>query len=257
MEVKSWEVKEQFCFPQSFGVPKEVKTIKVTPQYFQEEIDEMVHINGIYHITCHVEFEEGEVEHHATSEFTEIEDLDLQGELGYFEYAVPMSVEISKERIQQDTSPSISVENINCKAESDGIEIVWFVNCEYETSRPLKTEVVMTDLIEEEEEQTEVVEVLPFNFTQDEESSEDTMQVQLESEELEEVTVEPLKPTQIVVSAEQQSTNEDDQQDLPKVAIKHNETESSVEGESELQFILDLEDGYTKLSFPSNNVLKQ
>ena len=229
MEVKSWEVKEQFCFPQSFGVPKEVKTINVTPQYFHEEMDNMVHINGIYHITCHVEFEEGEVEHHATSEFTEIEDLDLNGELGYFEYAVPMSVEISKDRLQAETLPTVSIETINCKAESDGIEIVWLVNCEYETHRPKAVEVVaevMHEMIEEVEEA-----------------------LVLESSS---------SSSEAFVSNEQQSPSMvlEPVQEPTSVTIKKREVESPVEDDSELQFIFNLEDGYTKLSFPSNNVLK-
>lgn len=227
MEVKSWEVKEQFCFPQSFGVPKEVKTINVTPQYFHEEMDNMVHINGIYHITCHVEFEEGEVEHHATSEFTEIEDLDLNGELGYFEYAVPMSVEISKDRIQSETLPTVSVETINCKAESEGIEIVWLVNCEYETHRPKAEEAI----VEVKQEMIEEVE---------------------ETVVLESSHMEPL------VSAEQQAPSmaQEAVQEQGNVSIKTREVESMVGDDYELQFILDLEDSYTKLSFPSNNVLK-
>ncbi|WP_298470269.1 hypothetical protein [Psychrobacillus sp. FSL K6-4046] len=228
MEVKSWEVKEQFCFPQSFGVPKEVKTINVTPQYFHEEMDNMVHINGIYHITCHVEFEEGEVEHHATSEFTEIEDLDLNGELGYFEYAVPMSVEISKDRIQAETLPTVSIETINCKAESDGIEIVWLVNCEYETHRP-KTEEVVAEVRQEMIEEVE-----------------------------ETLVLESSSHREAFVSNEQQSprTVQEPVQEQTNVTIKNREVESPAEDDSELQFIFNLEDGYTKLSFPSNNVLK-
>ena len=62
MEVKVWDVKEQFLFPASFGIPKEIKTVEVTPQYEQSETEDSIQIMGIYHITCHVEFEEGELE---------------------------------------------------------------------------------------------------------------------------------------------------------------------------------------------------
>ncbi|TQR19185.1 hypothetical protein [Psychrobacillus vulpis] len=136
MVVKTWDVKEQFLFPESFGIPKEIKTVEVTPQFEQNETEDSINIIGIYHITCHVEFEEGEHAHHATSEFTQIEDLDVQGEVGYFEYAVPMSIEISKEKVQTGCSPTLNVQHVNSKTtEHASIEIAWSVQCEYETAK--------------------------------------------------------------------------------------------------------------------------
>ena len=133
MEVKNWDVKEQFLFPASFGVPKQIRTVAVTPQFEQKETEESIQIVGIYHITCHVEFEEGEHAHHATSEFTQIEDLDVQGEVGYFEYAVPMSVEIAKDKIQPGSSPTLNVQHVKAKTtEHAAIEIAWSVHCEFE-----------------------------------------------------------------------------------------------------------------------------
>jgi len=184
MEVKVWDVKEQFLFPASFGIPKDIKTVEVTPQYEQSETEDSIQITGIYHITCHVEFEEGEHEHHATSEFTQIEDLDVQGEVGYFEYAVPMSVEISKDKIKPGFSPSLDVRRVHSKTtDHAAIEIAWSVYCKYEAP----------------------------------------MVVEKESEREDSYEVEML------------------------------ESPNSVE--SELQFILDLDDGMSKLTFPSNYVL--
>lgn len=186
MVVKTWEVKEQFRFPQSFGIPKEVKNVAVTPQYELSEMEESIQIVGIYHITCHVQFEEGEHAHHATSEYTQIEDLDVQGEVGYFEYAVPMSVEISKEKMQAGTSPKINVQQVKSKpTEHETIEIVWTVHVEYEGAK----------------------------------------QPVLQKSE----PTEPTEPTE------------------PEII------DASLR-ESELQFILELDDGYSRLSFPSNNV---
>ncbi|MEI4769394.1 hypothetical protein WAX74_07015 [Psychrobacillus sp. FJAT-51614] len=184
MEVKVWDVKEQFLFPASFGIPKEIKTVEVTPQYEQSETEDTIQINGIYHITCHVEFEEGEHEHHATSEFTQIEDLDVQGEVGYFEYAVPMSVEISKDKIQEGYTPSLDVRRVNSKTtDHAAVEIGWSVYCEYEAPKVVEKEV-------NREEASNEVEMV--------------------------------------------------------------ESPNSVE--SELQFIFDLDDGMSKLTFPSNYV---
>ena len=196
MEVKNWEVKEQFRFPQSFGIPKEIKTVKVTPQYEHNDGEETLQTVGIYHITCYVKFEEGEQAHHATSDFTQIEDLDVQGELGYFEYAVPMSVEISKQKIQAGTTPTLSVQNVNSRTtEHEGIEIMWTVNCEYETVRPSKVEKEAVVLLDDTEE-----------------ADTQTAEQQVAAQEQEEVE------------------------------------------ESELQFILNLDDGHSKVTYPSNYV---
>lgn len=189
MTTRTWDVKEQFRFPQSFGVPKEIKNVAVTPQCEVTEKEDVIQIVGIYHITCHVKFEEGEHEHHATSEFTEIEDLDVQGEVGYFEYAVPMSIEIGKDKLKEGSKPTVHVNHINSKpTQQMAIEVGWTVHCEYE-------------------------------------------------EAPEPETVKPL------VEAESPNPAE-------PMEVKNPKGDNS-----ELQFILDLDDGYSKLSFPSNNVL--
>lgn len=200
MEVKNWDVKEQFLFPASFGVPKEVRTVAVTPQFEQKETEEAIQIVGIYHITCHVEFEEGEHAHHATSEVTQIEDLDVQGEVGYFEYAVPMSIEIAKDKVRPGSSPSLNVQHVKTrKTEHAAIEIAWSVHCEFEG--PNKEE------------------------------------IELEIEIEKKIELEPI--------SEEKETKET--KETP-------ENEQAKKEESELQFILDLDDGYSKLSFPSNYV---
>ncbi|WP_313891710.1 hypothetical protein [Psychrobacillus sp.] len=195
MVVNSWDVKEQFLFPASFGVPKEIKAVAVTPQFEQTVIDDSIQISGIYHITCHVAFEEGELAHHATSEFTQIEDLDVQGEVGYFEYAVPMSIDIPKDKVQPGYSPTLTVQDVHSKTtEHPAIEIGWSVQCAYEPAALVKEEI------------------------------------------LEEVE-------QVVILAE---TKQEAALDVQ---------ESTVFEQSELQFIFDLDDGMSKQTFPSNNIL--
>ncbi len=237
MVVKSWEVKEQFCFPQSFGKPKGVKAVNVTPQYIHRNEADAIEVNGIYHITCHVEFEEGEVAHHATSEFTQIEDLDLQGDLGYFEYAVPMSVEVSKEKIPSECTPKVSVQEIDTKAEQDGIEIMWVVNFEYETSKP-----VMEPGEKLQEKTMESSSRAPIVL---ESSSSSSSAVEIFESSNKSFTEE------VVLEASPKVEKEE-----PRISV----TETNVEGpsfDSELEFIHSLEDGYTKVTFPSNNVFEK
>ena len=188
MATKTWDVTEQFRFPRSFGLPNEIKNVAVTPQCEIVEKDDIIQVDGIYHITCHVQFEPSDQEHHATSEFTEIEDLDVQGEVGYFEYAVPMSIEIGKNKLKEGSKPTVHVNHIRSKPTQEmAIEIGWTVHCEYEDAPKLET-------------------------------------------------VEPL------VEAESPNPAE-------PMEVKNPTSE-----EFELQFILDLDDGYSKQSYPSNNV---
>lgn len=200
MEVKNWDVKEQFLFPESFGVPKEIRTVAVTPQFEQKETVESIEIVGIYHITCHVEFEEGEHAHHATSEVTQIEDLDVQGEVGYFEYAVPMSIEIAKDKIRAGSSPTLNVQHVKAMTtEHAAIEIAWSVRCEFEGPNQEEVEI----------------------------------EIEIEKK----IELEPI--------SEEKETKE---------TKETHESEQTKKEESELQFILDLDDGYSKISYPSNYV---
>lgn len=227
MEVKNWDVRERFLFPQSFGIPKRIKNVEVTPQYEQKDTEDVRKITGIYHIACHVEFEEGEHAHHATSEFTEIEDLDVQGEIGYFEYAVPMSVEISNSKIQPGSSPTLNVHDVDSKTtENAAIEITWSVKCEYETPK------VEVQKVKEIEEVLEVLEALEEVFEE-------------AQEELEEILEEVLEETQEEMQVVQKG------QDI-KIVEKLESTNLKT---PELAFIYNLEDGYSKVSFPSNNIL--
>ncbi|SER85958.1 hypothetical protein [Psychrobacillus sp. OK032] len=211
--VKNWDVKEQFLFPASFGVPKLIRSVAVTPQFEKKETEESIQIVGIYHITCHVEFEEGEHAHHATSEITQIEDLDVQGEVGYFEYAVPMTVEIAKDKIKAGSSPTLNVQHVNAKTtEHAAIEIAWSVHCEFEG--PNDKEVQLEIEIEKK------IELKPV----------------LEEKETKEVKE---KVTKVVKEKDTAETKEN---------------ENTKRDESELQFIMDLADGYSKVSYPSNYV---
>lgn len=243
MEVKNWEVKEQFRFPQSFGIPKEIKTVKVTPQYEQSEVEDAIQIGGIYHITCYVRFEEGEHAHHGTGDFTQIEDLDVQGELGYFEYAVPMTVDISKQKIQAGSTPSLSVQNVNSKTTGqEGIEISWIVNCAYETS---KEQIVKAD---DQETVAQVAQAAQAKQVEQVEQVAQTAQTE-QAERVEKVEtvaqVEQIEQTAQVTQVSQKET---------KDLKAHVEEENANLEESELQFILNLDDGYSKLTFPSNYV---
>ena len=114
----------------------------------------------------------------------------MQGEVGYFEYAVPMSIEFGKDKLKEGSKPTVHVNHINSKpTEQASIEVGWTVHCEYEEApipEPIKKPIAEVE------------------------------------------TPNPAEPME----------------------VKNPKGE-----EFELQFILDLDDGYTKLTFPSNNIL--
>ena len=78
---KQWEVEEVFTFPLELGCVKEEKKINVQVNWEAQELMEVIHIRGIYHITAKVRFGlERQVQFSAG---TLIEHIDLEGDEGY------------------------------------------------------------------------------------------------------------------------------------------------------------------------------
>ncbi|WP_053416504.1 hypothetical protein [Viridibacillus arvi] len=133
MQHISWEIAEGFNFPESFGKPQDTSNVKITPRWTQEESGESVFLTGIYHISANVAFAEGEAPHHGTSTWTTIEDLDMQGESGYFEYAVPLHVNLPRDRVNKDVPVEIKVDYITTTFQDDGsCHFSWQATCNYE-----------------------------------------------------------------------------------------------------------------------------
>ncbi len=222
MGVRSWNVKEQFCFPEIFGMPKGVKSLNVTPQYIHRQVEDTVELEGIYHVTCHVEFDREKVASYTPNDFTQIDDLDLDGEVGYFEYAVPM-YEIIDEGIQPHSEPVVSLEEIESKTEDKVLEITWSVKLEYETSKP---------------EHVEPKPVSPPTFFE-------SSSVKI-FESINHATYDLVEEAPPVIPQEE-----------ARIRLKETKVESPAFVESELEFIHSLEDGYSKVVFPSNNIFRE
>jgi len=225
MGVRSWNVKEQFCFPESFGMPIGVKSLQVTPQYFHRQFDNTMEVQGIYHITCHVEFDKEEAVNYVPEHYTPIEDLDVQGEWGYFEYAVPMT-EIIDDLIQPDSEPLVSVKEIDSNTENNGLEISWSVNLEYETSKTMESS------------------GKPAFF----ESSSSSVEI-FESINQPTYEVIPEAPPEMPMEKPAEKQVEES-----KIKVSETKLESPSFMDSGLEFIHSLEDGYSKVVFVSNKV---
>ena len=94
MEKKQWSMQENFYFPEHAGVPTGVQSVTVTPRYTEERTEDAVRLTGIYHIAANVEFDEGSRAEEWDDSFILIDDVEVDGKDGYFEYAVPLNIDL-------------------------------------------------------------------------------------------------------------------------------------------------------------------
>ncbi|MFX3674572.1 MAG: hypothetical protein ACE3JQ_09010 [Paenisporosarcina sp.] len=136
MEKVNWSFQEVFYFPESFGTPTGTTLVDVKPRFEFQQNDGYCCLNGIYHISANVSFEPGVCEHHGVSEWVSIEDLEMNGENGYFEYAVPHSIELPPEYKHGQISPEVSISDISPIVTNEkAIQIKWNVECTYEKDK--------------------------------------------------------------------------------------------------------------------------
>lgn len=124
--VSTWQMEERFSFPVELGIPANMKSVRITPQWHEEELKESIRLTGIYHIAAYVEFTPGEGQ---ATEGVFIDQLDVGEADSYFEYALPLEIDLAKrargEVLLQVAEIAQSVE--------DGTSVVrWQMNCSYE-----------------------------------------------------------------------------------------------------------------------------
>ena len=140
MNQVNWQLQEVFYFPESFGVPTGTSRIEVKPQVEFQDVKGVCSLYGIYHIAANVEFQQGECEHHGTSEWISIEDLDVSGDNGYFEYAVPLFVELPPTYVHGNNKiPEIELSDVKAHVtDQNALKVEWQVTCSYE--KPVEQE---------------------------------------------------------------------------------------------------------------------
>lgn len=93
---------ETFCFP-GYGCPTEIATVQIKPQWQTMQLEDSLRLMGIYHITAHVRFDFQDMQAYMEQEdIIAIDALDIQGDTGYFEYAVPLHIDLPKESDVKD-----------------------------------------------------------------------------------------------------------------------------------------------------------
>ena len=121
---KQWEVEEVFTFPLELGCVKEEKKINIQVNWEAKKLMQVVHIRGIYHITAKVQF--GLERQVQSNTGTLIEHIDLEGDEGYFEYAIPFNLELPNGELKD-----LRVENIKTTCQ-ESLHIAWQVICVYD-----------------------------------------------------------------------------------------------------------------------------
>ena len=288
---KQWEVEEVFTFPLELGCVKEEKKINVQVNWEAQELMEVIHIRGIYHITAKVRFGlERQVQFSAG---TLIEHIDLEGDEGYFEYAIPFSLELPNAKLKD-----LRVEDIktNCQ---DSLHVAWQVICVYDELTTTTDEVqqenyleipkvdIKEQIIEEMKAQAKIEEMVEQKVQEQvkqmiETKAEEKLKQVVEpiAEEKVKQIVEPIAEEKIApkkephVEVKEQIWMQPVQQIVEELIEESTNDESSHETRNDYvnesinrilehreddntEFIFQLEDSYRKQSVPLNKIRQQ
>ncbi|WP_060206979.1 hypothetical protein [Sporosarcina koreensis] len=129
MKTLQWDMKEVFYFPESVGVPNDARLVKVKAGFTEKRSDDAVRLSGIYHIAAKVDFTDGQRNETIPNDVVFVDDVELDGQTGYFEYAVPLYIDLPPE-VEQP----LHIEATNVKSTFDGqgsLTVAWNVNCTY------------------------------------------------------------------------------------------------------------------------------
>lgn len=147
MEIKEWSMQEEFIFPEGIGLPATMDKLAVTPRFTEERTEDGVRLTGIYHIAADISFGAGERADGDHTSAVLIDDVDVDGTAGYFEYAVPLHIDLPAEA----TSP-LQVVTTSTSSTPDGqgsLKILWNVECSYEQAALVEEEVVLAVKVDE------------------------------------------------------------------------------------------------------------
>lgn len=264
---KQWEVEEVFTFPLELGCVTEGKKINVQVNWEAQELMGVIHIRGIYHVTAKVRF--GLERQGQLSEGTLIEHIDLEGDEGYFEYAIPFSLELPNGQLKD-----LRVEDIKTTCQ-DSLHIAWQVICVYDELTTTTDETqpenylaipkvdIKEQIVEEMKAQAKMHEIVE----------------QKVKEQIKQM-VEPIAEQKVAPKKEQQAEMKKEVWVQPVQEIVEELIEESVHDESShetrndyvnesinriledreddnTEFIFQLEDGYRKQSVPLNKIRQQ
>ena len=129
MKKLQWNMEEVFYFPENIGVPKDARVVKVKAGFTEKRSEDAVRLSGIYHIAAKLDFTEGQRSEGIPTEAVFVDDVELEGETGYFEYAVPLYIDLPPE-----VGDPLHIEATDITSTFDGqggFTVAWNVNCMY------------------------------------------------------------------------------------------------------------------------------
>ncbi|WP_025783491.1 hypothetical protein [Sporosarcina sp. D27] len=125
MEPTQWTLTETFQFPAEYGKAVSAQEVKVTAGYTEHQTEDAVRLSGIYHVAANVGFDGEGKEATLDSDAILIDDVDVQDQSGYFEYAVPLLVDLPTSADGQLTATVIDA---SATATDDGsLAVMWTV----------------------------------------------------------------------------------------------------------------------------------
>lgn len=155
MRKVEWKMKEQFIFPEAIGTPTNTETLTVTPRFTVDKSTDNLKMTGIYHIAANIEFDAETSRGLATESAIMIDDVDVDGKLGYFEYAVPFNIDLPPEA---KDPLDLSTLNVAYEVEEEGqLAIIWDVACTYKEVVVVPDQTVAEEAEREEANQEAIV----------------------------------------------------------------------------------------------------
>lgn len=123
MTKHQWSLEETFYFPVEYGAFAEAAELKVTPGFTEERTDEAIRLQGIYHIAANIVFDADKQISVEKEDLLVIEDVEVKNNKGYFEYAVPLNVDLPAEMKGQ---LDLKVDSVEALQQADGgLHLKW------------------------------------------------------------------------------------------------------------------------------------
>ncbi|PIC67850.1 hypothetical protein CSV71_03840 [Sporosarcina sp. P21c] len=130
MTTHQWTLQESFYFPVEYGAFAESAEVKVTPGFTEERTEEAIRLQGIYHIAANVVFDADKQVELAPEDVLVINDVEVESNKGYFEYAVPLNVDLP---VELDGDLQLEVQDIKSSSlEDGGLKLEWTVQLKKE-----------------------------------------------------------------------------------------------------------------------------
>ncbi|WP_153732694.1 hypothetical protein [Sporosarcina obsidiansis] len=157
MTTHEWKLHETFYFPAEYGAFSEAAELKVTPGFTEDRTEDAIRLQGIYHIAANVLFDQDKPVESSKEDRLVIDDVEVENGKGYFEYAVPLNVDLPS-----DIAGSLDLQVKEVRAEQledGGLRLEWAVHLEDAAAlleEPISTEEPVVQTVDETKQATQI-----------------------------------------------------------------------------------------------------